>query len=112
LKGKYLVLIKPDVHVSTAEAYAGIEPMQPQNSIQDILKLPLKEWKDKLINDFEKSVFRKYTVIKEAKQKLYSLGALYASMSGSGSSVFGIFEKPVDLKKEFASLDYWSGELK
>jgi 4-diphosphocytidyl-2-C-methyl-D-erythritol kinase len=112
LKGYYLVLVKPEVHISTTEAYSGIEPKQPQNSIQEILKRPIHEWKEKLINDFEKTIFKKHPIIKEVKEKLYSLGSTYSSMSGSGASVFGIFEKPSDLKKEFPDMDYWSGELK
>ncbi len=112
LKDLHLVLVNPDIHVSTADAYSGIEPEQAENSIQHILKLPWKEWKGKLSNDFEKSIFKKHSTIKKIKEKLYSLGAGYASMSGSGSSVFGIFNKPVDLKNEFPSMDYWCGELK
>ncbi len=112
LKGYYLTLVKPDIHVSTAEAYSGIEPKQPGISIQEILKSPLQEWKGKLTNDFEKSIFKKYPAINNVKERLYSLGAIYSSMSGSGASVFGVFERPIDLKKEFTSMDYWSGELK
>ncbi len=112
LKNHYLVLVKPNVHVSTAEAYANILPRQPEIPIKEILKLPLKEWRAKLTNDFEKSIFKKYPIIRDVKEKLYSLGAAYASMSGSGASAFGIFEKPIDLKKDFFEMDYWSGELK
>lgn len=112
LIGKYLVLVKPDVHVSTAEAYAGIQPKKPLRSIAETLRLPLKEWKANLTNDFELSIFKKHPTIQSVKEKLYTLGAIYASMSGSGASVYGLFEKPVDLKKEFATMDYWSGELK
>ncbi len=111
LSGKSLVLVKPDVHVSTAEAYAGITPVRPQLAIQKILKRPVSQWKDQLKNDFEESVFKKYPVINGIKQKLYQQGASYASMSGSGSCVFGIFEKPVDLKKEFSGSFYWSATL-
>lgn len=112
LGGKYLVLVKPDVHVSTAEAYSGIQPKRPEHSIQEILRLPMKEWKDKLVNDFELTIFKKHPSIQSVKEKLYSLGATYASMSGSGASVYGLFEKKIDLKKEFPEMDYWSGELK
>lgn len=112
LQGKYLVLVKPDAHVSTAEAYAGIQPKQTQHSIQEILRLPIEEWKEKLTNDFEPSIFKKYPAIQQVKEKLYSFGATYASMSGSGASVFGLFEKPVDFRREFVAMDYWSGELK
>jgi 4-diphosphocytidyl-2-C-methyl-D-erythritol kinase len=112
LTGHYLVLLKPDMHVSTAEAYSGMAPQKNEFSIEEILKLPLSVWRGKLKNDFEKSIFEKYPLIGRLKEKLYALGAAYASMSGSGSSVFGIFEKPLDLKKDFSDCDYWCGELK
>lgn len=112
LSGLYLVLVKPDIHVSTAEAYSGIVPQKTEFPITEILKLPISEWGRRLKNDFEKSVFEKHPLIGQLKEKMYSCGAIYASMSGSGSSVYGIFEKPVDLKKEFPGVDYWSGELK
>jgi 4-diphosphocytidyl-2-C-methyl-D-erythritol kinase len=112
LKGYHLVLVKPNVHVSTAEAYSGIVPKQTENSIEEILSKPIREWKGFLANDFETSIFKKYPVIGEVKEKLYLGGAIYSSMSGSGASVFGIFEKPLDLQKKFSSMDYWSGELK
>jgi 4-diphosphocytidyl-2-C-methyl-D-erythritol kinase len=112
LAGRYLVLIKPEVHISTTDAYAEVAPQQSEFSIERILDLPLGEWKSKLKNDFERSIFKKFPSIGELKEKMYGCGAIYASMSGSGSSVFGIFENPVDLKKEFVGFDYWSGELK
>ncbi|MBS1558220.1 MAG: 4-(cytidine 5'-diphospho)-2-C-methyl-D-erythritol kinase [Bacteroidetes bacterium] len=112
LKNYFLVLVIPPVHVSTAEAYAGIALTKPKNTIEEILEMPMSRWKDRLINDFEKSVFTKYPVIGALKEKMYSLGATYASMSGSGASVYGIFEKPIELKDELTGLFYWSGELK
>jgi 4-diphosphocytidyl-2-C-methyl-D-erythritol kinase len=111
LNEKFIVLIKPDLHVSTAEAYAGVEPRPAAHAVQDISEGGLLNWKEFLKNDFEDSVFKKYPVIKEIKEKLYLDGALYASMSGSGSSVYGIFEKPVDLMNEFSDCMYWSGKL-
>ncbi len=107
LNGFYLVIVKPFIHVSTQEAYSGILPKQPTIRIQEILKRPIVDWKEILKNDFEESIFKKNPAIAEIKTKLYSSGAIYASMSGSGSSVFALFEKPVDLKKEFAGMEYW-----
>ena len=112
LTGCYLVLAKPDAHISTAEAYSGIVPQKAQFPISEILNLPVAKWRKELKNDFEKSIFEKFPLIGHIKEKIYSCGALYASMSGSGSTVYGIFDKPVDLKKEFPDIDYWSGELK
>lgn len=111
LKNYHLVIVKPPIHVSTAEAYRGVMLDEHGASIATILQQPLQKWKETLINHFEKSVFENHPEIKAIKEKLYAQGAVYASMSGSGSSVFGIFEKPVDLQKEFATYDYWTGGL-
>lgn len=111
LKGKYLGLVKPNINVSTAEAYAGIRPRQPEHSIQHIVQGPVNAWKFLLKNDFEESIFKKYPVIKGIKEKMYSLGALYASMSGSGSAVFGIFEAQVSLDNKFPETTVWSGVI-
>jgi 4-diphosphocytidyl-2-C-methyl-D-erythritol kinase len=91
--GKYvIVLVMPPVHVSTADAYGGVKPEPSSRSLKDLIKLPVAEWKNHIKNDFEKSVIAKYPLIGEVKQSLYDAGTLYASMSGSGASVFGIFE--------------------
>ena len=112
LKGKFLVIVKPEVQISTADAFAGITPKQPTEDVNAIVEHhALHEWKDMLVNDFESPVFRRFPVISALKQKLYAFGAVYASMSGSGSAVFGIFDDEVDLKKEFESVLYWSGFL-
>ena len=112
LKGKFIILVKPDIHVSTAEAYAGVKPSNGSNRIRDVVgNSDLTKWKDSLQNDFEDSVFKKYPVIGEVKEKLYQHGATYASMSGSGSAVYGIFEKPVELTNQFSGMGYWSGTL-
>lgn len=92
LDGYYVALIKPDVFVSTPEAYASVIPSKPQHSLLNSIKRPVAEWKDYIFNDFENSVFRKYPLIGEIKSMLYDKGALFASMSGSGSSVYGIFD--------------------
>lgn len=112
LKGYFLVLVNPGVHISTSEAYAGITPQKSAISLDELIMRPIAEWRRFLKNDFEKSIFEKHPSIGRWKDKMYSLGAIYASMSGSGSSVFGIFEKTLDLKNDFTGLDYWSGELK
>lgn len=108
LSGKYLVVVKPDCHISTQEAYAGIEPAFPKTPISELIKLPLEDWKNTLFNDFEKSLFVKFLEIGDIKGSLYKHGAVYASMSGSGSAVFGIFEKEVDLENIFPDAFYWS----
>lgn len=85
-------LIDPEIHISTKEAYSGVVPETPELSVEEIIQLPIKEWKNKLKNDFEDSVFVKYPELKKIKEKLYDDGAIYASMSGSGSIVYGIFK--------------------
>jgi len=92
LKGYFLLLVKPDVHVSTPDAYSLVVPEKPEVSLSELIQRPIAEWKRCIKNDFEKSVFAKHPVVGELKDKLYDLGAVYASMSGSGSSVYGIFE--------------------
>ena len=91
LKGYRLMIVKPDVFVSTREAFANIRPHRPEYPVREVIRRPVAEWKDTLINDFEASVFPQYPVIGEIKEELYHQGAIYASMSGSGSSVFGLF---------------------
>ncbi len=95
----YLVLVKPPVHVSTAEAYSKVNVKQPSNSLKDLIHLPLQDWQAHILNNFEPSVFAKYPQIDEIKTKLYQAGAKFALMSGSGSSVFAIFEKEVQLSE-------------
>lgn len=93
LKEYSLLLVKPDIFISTPEAYSGVKPHKAIYDIREIISQPINTWKDKLVNDFEESIFAKYPLLSEIKDMLYSQGALYASMSGSGSSMFGIFPK-------------------
>lgn len=111
LKGRFIVVVKPDVHVSTAEAYAGVRPAPAEKSLRDILGQPMESWRIELKNDFENSVFAHYPAIARIKERLYEAGAAYASMSGSGSAVFGIFSKPTDLRENFTEHTYWSSVL-
>lgn len=93
----FIVVIKPDVHISTKEAYENMVPQPATINLKDAIKLPIQEWKYYLKNDFETAMCEKYPIIQEIKLELYEAGALYASMSGSGSSVFGIFNNPINL---------------
>ena len=81
----------PDIHIGTQEAYAGVTPKHPEHSIADIIEKPLEEWKGLLVNDFEESILKSHPTIRQAKEQMYAQGALYASMTGSGSAVYGIF---------------------
>lgn len=94
LDGFHLIIVKPAIHVSTAAAFAGIKPLFRENSIDEFTSLPVQEWKLNLHNDFENSVFEIYPDILEIKNILYRQGAMYASLSGSGSAVFGLFATP------------------
>ena len=112
LKGYSFLLIKPDIHVSTKDAFSLIKPTLPNISLKEIIKRPVQEWKDIMVNDFEKSVFEKYPSIGNLKDKLYSEGALYVSMTGSGSSVFGIFNiLQVVNATEYEGCFIWNGLL-
>lgn len=104
LKGWTLLLIKPNDHISTKEAYAGVKPCKPAFSLTGIGLIPVNEWDGRVVNDFEKSVFTTHPNVARIKQDLYKMGAEYAAMSGSGSSVFGLFrEEPPTNEKDFAS---------
>ena len=111
LQGHFLVLVTPSVHISTAEAYAGVVSGTPQEDLKATLSRPITDWKTHLVNDFEKTVFARFPEIGDVKDKMYALGAEYASMSGSGSSVFGLFRSPVSLDRHFPNLPGWSGWL-
>ena len=103
-----IVLVMPDEHVSTAEAYRGVKPAPVKESLYDQIKTPLTAWRGQIKNDFEAHIFRDHPVIRGVKAELYEHGALYASMSGSGASVFGIFESLPDLSalEEFNQVFY------
>ncbi len=88
-----IVLINPGIHVSTKDAFNNLRLEKPALSIKDIIKEPLKNWKDLLQNDFERSVFQQHPEILRIKNTLYQNGAIYASMTGTGSTVYGIFNK-------------------
>lgn len=92
LKGYQIVLVKPDIFVSTREAFAQIKPHRQEMPLKEIVKRPVEKWKEWMMNDFEESVFPQFPAIREIKEDLYKQGAIYASMTGSGSSVFGLFE--------------------
>lgn len=93
LKSYHMVLINPGIHVSTKEAFAGVRPNENNKPVRSIISQPIETWQGELINDFEDSIFPKHPEIARIKQQLLDAGAVYASMSGSGSTVYGIFEQ-------------------
>jgi len=110
LSGCYLVLVKPPFGVGTKEAYAGIKPSIPQFPLSDVIHQPVDTWQECIVNDFEASVFPVFPDIAGIKSKLLDSGAFYAAMSGSGSSVFGLFKGESKLKKEDFPADYFFWE--
>lgn len=104
LSGWYLAIVRPDIPVPTREAFALIKPQQPLQNCRDIVARPVEEWKDALTNDFEASVFVQHPELGAVKQQLYRLGAVYAAMSGSGSSLFGLFRHDIQLEEHFTDM--------
>lgn len=87
----WCVIAKPPVYVSTREAFAGITPRRPDVPLTEIIRRPVEEWRGLMLNDFEESLFPAHPELADLKQLLYDSGAVYAAMSGSGSSIFGLF---------------------
>lgn len=105
LRGYYIAIVKPNVSVSTREAYQLITPKEPIKSCRDIVRQPIQTWKDELTNDFELPAFKAHPILADIKKELYMQGALYAQMSGSGSSMFGIFkEEPQHIQDTFKEM--------
>lgn len=87
-----MAIVNPGIHVSTKEAFAKLTPKVPAKSVQQLIEQPITTWKDRIVNDFEEPVFKLYPEIESIKTELYNAGAIYASMTGSGSTVYGFFE--------------------
>ncbi len=109
LSGRYLVLLHPGFAISTAEAYKLVRPHDRRPALETLLNQPLTEWRTIIKNDFEYPLFLRYPLLKELKEGLYSSGALYASMSGSGSSIFALFDSIPDLPGDIARHIIWQG---
>lgn len=110
LKGYKLIMVKPDETVSTAEAYGGIVPRERRSDIMpcnltEAVKRPISEWRNLIINDFEETVFTKHPRLAEIKEQLYANGSIYSAMSGSGATIYGIFDNNRDINIRF-SVDY------
>ena len=111
LSAYHVVMVKPDIHINTSEAYSWIIPSEKKSSLTEIISGPVESWKYHLVNDFEEPVFERFPEIRLIKEKLYESGAIYASMTGSGSGVYGIFKNspPEDIRFEGSFM--WKGRL-
>jgi 4-diphosphocytidyl-2-C-methyl-D-erythritol kinase len=112
LSSYYVLLIYPNIHINTATAYSGVIPKKPKRSLEhDIQHLPIQQWKKYIHNDFEDSIFLQYPELGKIKEKLYSLGAVYSSLSGSGSTMYGIFKQEPKVKNKFGEFLVWKGKM-
>ena len=110
LKGMTLLLVKPEVSVSTREAYARVTPAPAPEALATILSLPVSQWCNRLKNDFEPSVYAQYPSLRSIKSAIEQAGALYSCMSGSGSSIFGIFDSAImaeQAARQFANIAHF-----
>lgn len=101
LKGYSILLVKPDVFVSTQDAYACVKPTMPETDLIELIKNPITTWRELIKNDFETSIFKLHPSLKNIKEKFYEMGAEYASMSGSGSTIYGLFKELPEINDEF-----------
>lgn len=104
LGGWFLAVVRPDIPVPTKEAFALITPRRPAVNCRDLVAKPVEQWRGVLLNDFEQSVFALHPEIGRVKEQLYELGAVYSAMSGSGSAVFGLFRKTLNLSDYFPNM--------
>ncbi len=114
IEGFWLVLVKPDIHISTKEAYSLVRPAVPATPLTEIAARKVSKWKGEMKNDFEKSVFASHPSMEKIKESLYAMGAEYASMSGSGSSFFGIFKEEQNIEKikeQFPGMFCWCKKM-
>ncbi len=110
LGGFYLAILFPGIHISTAEAYAGATPAAPREDLRQLTGAAVDQWNGPVVNDFEKAIFARYPDLGSLKRGLYRAGAVYASMSGSGSSIYGIFREPPALPGKLDRLAVWKGK--
>lgn len=112
LKGYSIVIVKPDVHVNTAQAYKLLTPHRPEIPITDLLDKKPEEWRGKMVNDFEEPIFKMHPILDTIKKAMYNAGAAYSSMSGSGSAIYGLFVgKPDSSSLKFENCFIWEGKF-
>jgi len=111
LSGLRVVLANPKIRISTREVYENCRPAQRGNDLSELARLPVSEWRESITNDFEEYVFGRHPVVAQLKELFYASGALYSSMSGSGSTVYGIFREEPVLPEEIRKFVIYSGYL-
>jgi 4-diphosphocytidyl-2-C-methyl-D-erythritol kinase len=111
LKNNYMLLLNPGVGINTREAYQNSHPYKPSASLHELIYMPADKWRDHIVNDFEEYAFGLYPQIMLLKEELYRAGALFSLMSGSGSSVFGIFKRRPKLPEKLREFVIWQGVL-
>ncbi|MBO7495889.1 MAG: 4-(cytidine 5'-diphospho)-2-C-methyl-D-erythritol kinase [Salinivirgaceae bacterium] len=113
LSGYSIVIVKPNVHVNTAQAYKLLTPHRPETPITELIDKKPEEWRGKMVNDFEAPIFEMHPILNDIKTALYNAGAAYASMSGSGSAIYGLFKQmPDDECFKFDGCFIWKGKFK
>lgn len=110
LDNYYIGIVKPDIAISTKEAFSHIRSIMPKKCCGDIVNQPIETWRNELTNDFEQPLFALFPELADIKQRMYKLGAIYAQMSGSGSSIFGLFNNPINLSTEFSNIFTFCGK--
>ena len=105
LTGRWLLVVKPDFAVSTREAFAGVRPCGGREDLRELIKLPVEEWRGRISNDFEASIFPLCPDFPRLKEALYDSGALYASLSGSGSALYGIYADRQACERAYNEVD-------
>jgi 4-diphosphocytidyl-2-C-methyl-D-erythritol kinase len=103
-----MVIVKPDIHISTPEAYSWIKPAIKEKKLKELIKRPIGKWRNLVINDFEDEVMKRHSVIKVIRDELYQMGATYASLTGSGSALYGIFNNHVHIGNRFQNHFLWT----
>ena len=110
LKDYYILVVKPQVSVPTSVAYSNVTPMVPKYKLGELVNKPIDYWMNDIKNDFEESIFKSFPIIDNIKKQIYNMGAIYVSMSGSGSSVYGIFNRDIlaeNLLEKFPNCDIY-----
>ena len=111
LSSYYIAVVRPDIPVSTKEAFSLIKPVKPARNCRDVVMQPVETWRNELTNDFEQSVFTLHPEIGAIKERIYDLGAVYAAMTGSGSSVFGLFREEIKIGEHFPDMFTYCSRL-